>query len=88
MQRGNAIKPVMRFFRSSVLTKESYLASKTSTRSASSPEETSIQRAALGQSQGLVISLPESSTGWLAILPLLCSQARENVQEELLKRNK
>ena len=36
-----------------------------------------VQRAALGQSQGLVTSLPESSAGWLAILLLLCSQARK-----------
>ena len=47
-----------------------------------------VQRAALGQSQGLVKSLPESPTGWLAILQLLCSQERRNLQEELLKRNK
>ena len=42
--------------------------------------------ALLGQSQGLVKSLPESSTGWLAILLLLCSQARGKLQEELKKK--
>ena len=42
-----------------------------------------LQRAALGQPQGVAKSLPESSTGWLAILQLLCSQARNNLQEEL-----
>ena len=52
------------------------------------PSSNNLQRAALGQSQGLVKSLPESSTGWSAILQLLCSQTRNNLQEELLKRNK
>ena len=47
-----------------------------------------LQRAALGQSQGLVKSLLESSTGWLAILLLLCSEARKNLQEELLRKIK
>ena len=42
------------------------------------------QRAALDQSQGLVKILP----GWLALLHLLCSRARKNLQEEPLKRNK
>ena len=39
-------------------------------------------------SHDLVKSLPESSTGLLAILLLLCRQARKNLQEELMKKNK
>ena len=45
-----------------------------------------LQRAALGLSQGFVISFLESSTGGWAMLQLLCSQAREKLQEELLEK--
>ena len=53
------------------------------------PPETNVllQRAALGLSQGFVISFLESSTGLRAMRQLLCCQAREKLQEELLKRN-
>ena len=47
-----------------------------------------VQRAALGLSQGLVKSFLASSTGQWAVLQLQCSQARDILQEELLKRNK
>ena len=47
-----------------------------------------LQRAAVGQTQGFVKRFLESSTGWWAILQLLCSQARNILHEELLKRNK
>ena len=47
-----------------------------------------LQRAALGRTQGFVKSLLQSSTGRWAMIQLLCSQAKEKLQEELLKRNK
>ena len=46
------------------------------------------QSGALGLTQGFVTCFPESSTGWLAIPQLLCSQAKNKLHEELLKRNK
>ena len=48
--------------------------------------EESLQRAPLGLTLGFVISFYVSSTGRLAILQLLSSQARKKMLEELLKR--
>ena len=47
-----------------------------------------LQRGALGPTQGFVTSFPEISTGWLAIPQLLCSQAKNKFHKELLKINK
>ena len=46
-----------------------------------------LTESALGLTKGFVKSFLESFTGWLAMLQLLCGQAREKLQEELLRRS-